>query len=187
MIANQKHWSDRSYDTLFCRCTAFHHPSSQTNCTIKLSQNYIPEPNRNVLTFLHLSLLSKITYWAPLEMLLLTHFDRHQQPKKQKKSSKFNSIQFILIPIHFLYSFTSPHVIKFSKILCIHVFCMYVCICMNSFDGSMYRRIACVCFFVSWGFQFCFKIFVGVCRRMNCKHFVVAKFSKPKRESICRK
>ncbi len=37
-----------------------------------------------------------------------------------------------------------------------------------------------MCAFVSWGFQFCFKIFVGVCRRMNCKYLFVADSGNPK-------
>ncbi len=37
-----------------------------------------------------------------------------------------------------------------------------------------------MCVFVSWGFQFCFKIFVGVCRRMNCKHLLLQNSRNPK-------
>ncbi len=33
-------------------------------------QNHFPEPNRHVLDFLHLILLCRVTYWAPLEMVL---------------------------------------------------------------------------------------------------------------------
>jgi hypothetical protein len=35
-----------------------------------LSQIQFPEPNRHILTFFHRILLCRITYWAPLEMLL---------------------------------------------------------------------------------------------------------------------
>jgi hypothetical protein len=33
-----------------------------------VNQNYFPEPNRHILTFLHPILLCRITYWASLEM-----------------------------------------------------------------------------------------------------------------------
>jgi hypothetical protein len=39
------------------------------NRAIILSQNYFPEPNQHILTFLHLILCLRVIYWAPLEML----------------------------------------------------------------------------------------------------------------------
>jgi hypothetical protein len=75
MMTNQKHWAaGRSYlfITLFFvgaqHCCAFHQPCQHAQLcgakTIFLSQN------RHMLDFLHSILLCRITYWAPLEMLL---------------------------------------------------------------------------------------------------------------------
>ncbi len=69
---NQKHWTIvrsyllHSFLQVHSVVAPFTNPS---NCTIMLSQNDLPEPNRHVLTFLHRILLWTITYWAPLEML----------------------------------------------------------------------------------------------------------------------
>jgi hypothetical protein len=40
------------------------------SCAIMLIENNFPEPNWHILSFLHPILLRRITYWAPLEMLL---------------------------------------------------------------------------------------------------------------------
>jgi hypothetical protein len=72
--ANQKHWPhklDHIYYSLFCRCTALLRLSPVTpNCAIMLSPIQFPEPNRRISTFFHRILLCRITYWAPLEILL---------------------------------------------------------------------------------------------------------------------
>jgi hypothetical protein len=55
------------YYTLFWRCTSLlcHSPATANS-----------EPNRHILTFLHPIVLCRITYWAPLEMLL--YVSQHQ-------------------------------------------------------------------------------------------------------------
>ncbi len=62
---------DHIHYTLFCRCTALLGllPATAT-CTNKQSRNQFPDPNRQTLDSLHPILLCKITYRAPLEMLL---------------------------------------------------------------------------------------------------------------------
>jgi hypothetical protein len=50
-------------------CCGSHQPP-QTDGEMMLSQNYFPEPNQHILTFLHLIVLCRIIYWAALEMLL---------------------------------------------------------------------------------------------------------------------
>jgi len=62
---------DHIYYTLFCRCTALLHLLSATAThTITWSPNHFPEPNWHILDFLHPILLCRITYRAPLEMLV---------------------------------------------------------------------------------------------------------------------
>jgi len=71
--ANQKHWEAvRSYlvhsflqvhsaaETFTSHCNLYH-------CT---EPNLFSESNRHMLDFLHALLLCRVTYWAPLEMLL---------------------------------------------------------------------------------------------------------------------
>ncbi len=61
------------FSALFCacprRCCPFYLRAA-ANCKIIVSQTDFPEPNRHVLTFLHPIFTVKVTYWAPLEMLL---------------------------------------------------------------------------------------------------------------------
>jgi hypothetical protein len=61
--ANQKHWV-----AVISYLVHFYKP--RATCTIMLRQNHFPEPNRHALDFLHLILRCRVTYWAPLEMLL---------------------------------------------------------------------------------------------------------------------
>jgi hypothetical protein len=46
--------------------------------SIILGQNHFSEPNQHIFTFLHLILLCRITYWAPLEMLLVPWWFWHK-------------------------------------------------------------------------------------------------------------
>jgi hypothetical protein len=71
-IRNTEQQLDHIYYTLFCRCTAalLSLLPATTTCGIMQSQNHFPEPNRHKLDFLHPFSLCRITYWAPLEMLL---------------------------------------------------------------------------------------------------------------------
>jgi hypothetical protein len=74
-IRNTEQQSDHIYYTLFCRCTTLLDLSPATaNSGILLSQNHFPETTRHIFTFLHPILLPRITYSAPLEMLLVVLF-----------------------------------------------------------------------------------------------------------------
>jgi hypothetical protein len=63
--ANQKHWAAvRSYllhSFLFCRCIMLLHSLLATaNSVLMPSQNHFPEPNRHILTCLHLFVLCRM-------------------------------------------------------------------------------------------------------------------------------
>jgi hypothetical protein len=70
--ANQKHWS------------ISHIFSVGTHWCLRLSPataNHFPEPNPQILTFLHPILLCRITYWALLEMFLAARTRTHKMRK----------------------------------------------------------------------------------------------------------
>ncbi len=71
-MRNTEQHLDHIYYTLFCRCTALLHLflSATASHTIMCSQDHFPEPNWHTLDFLHPILLCRITYRAPLEMLV---------------------------------------------------------------------------------------------------------------------
>jgi hypothetical protein len=72
-IRNTEQQLDHIFYTLFCRCTPVLRLSPATaTCAIMLSQNYFPESNRHILDFVHEILPCRITFWGPLEMLLVS-------------------------------------------------------------------------------------------------------------------
>jgi hypothetical protein len=69
-MKNTQQQLDHIYYTLSCRCAALLRLSpAMAICAITWSQNHFPEPNWDMLDFLHPVLLCRITYRTLLEML----------------------------------------------------------------------------------------------------------------------
>jgi hypothetical protein len=71
-LANQNQGAQIMFITLVSsRCTALLRflPAS-ANRTNMQKKNHFPEPNQHMLTFLHPTLMFRVTYWAPVGMLL---------------------------------------------------------------------------------------------------------------------
>jgi len=72
-IRNTEKQLDHIYYTLLCKCTPLLLCLLRPRQLVKimLSQNhFLPESNWHMFDFVHRILLCRITYWAPLEMLL---------------------------------------------------------------------------------------------------------------------
>jgi hypothetical protein len=73
MIGQSKTGSRNQIILFSSRCRALLRflPASAKNWSNMQEKNYFPEPNRHMLTLFHPILMWRVTYWAPVQMLLV--------------------------------------------------------------------------------------------------------------------